>query len=137
MKFIKLITTENSIDISCSISDFALAKSGTNVIQFIVKKIPTIIYYKANFITACIVKLMLKTKLVNPINIMAKRIIVPEFYQEKATVKNLIIATNNLLLENNAKKQIKECGVIINKLICKGKNTNENILDIIKKTLNY
>ena len=63
-------------------SRFVIGKSGTNVMEFAFLGVPSIVYYKANFITACIIKLLIYNKIGTLLNFMAGRFILPEFIQE-------------------------------------------------------
>ncbi|MFT4967217.1 MAG: lipid A disaccharide synthetase [Candidatus Deianiraeaceae bacterium] len=61
---------------------FIIAKSGTNVMEFALLGIPSIVYYKANFITACIIKILIYNKIGTLLNFTAGKFILPEFIQE-------------------------------------------------------
>ena len=62
-------------------SDFALAKSGTNTVEFSLYKIPMIIAYKINALTHFIVKRMVKVKFANLVNLILNKEVVPEMLQ--------------------------------------------------------
>ena len=68
-------------------SIFAVAKSGTISLEICNEKIPSIIIYKMNFINFIIVKLLVKVKYANIINIAADHEIIPELIQSNCNSK--------------------------------------------------
>ena len=95
-------------------SIFAIAKSGTVSLEICNYKIPSIIIYKMNFINFLIIKMLVKTKFANIINIAAKKEVIPELLQGECNPKNIMYHTNNFL--DNPKKmeeQIKEVNLIL------------------------
>jgi lipid-A-disaccharide synthase len=70
-------------------SIFAIAKSGTVSLEICNAKIPSIIVYKMNLINFLIVKMLVKIKYANIINIAAKEEIIPELLQSKCNSKNI------------------------------------------------
>jgi len=61
-------------------SFFAVAKSGTISLEICNANVPSIIIYKINFINFFIVKMLVKVKFANIINIAAGKEIIPELY---------------------------------------------------------
>lgn len=82
-------------------SDFAFAKSGTNTIELSLYKIPMIISYKINSLTHFIVKLMVKIKFANLINLISNKEIIPEMLQNKCEAKKLAFELEKLILNKN------------------------------------
>ncbi len=70
-------------------SIFAIAKSGTVSLEICKAKIPSIILYKMNIINFLIVKILVKVKFANIINIAANEEIIPELLQSKCNPKNI------------------------------------------------
>ena len=70
-------------------SIFAVSKSGTVSLEICQAKIPSIILYKMGFVNFMIVKMLIKTKFANIINIAAKEEIIPELLQSKCNPKNI------------------------------------------------
>ena len=83
-------------------SIFAVAKSGTVSLEICNAKIPSIILYKMNFINFFIVKILVKTKYANIINIAAQEEIIPELLQSKCNANNIYKHVNEFL--GNPKK---------------------------------
>jgi lipid A disaccharide synthetase len=61
---------------------FAIAKSGTNAVEIAIIGTPAIVYYNVNFLSHILIKMMVKIKFANIINIIAGREILPEFLQK-------------------------------------------------------
>jgi lipid-A-disaccharide synthase len=93
-------------------STFAVAKSGTISLEICKANVPSIIIYKINFINFFIVKMLVKVKFANIINIAAGKEIIPELLQEKCNAKNIFNKVDEFLtnpsLSINQIKQFKE-----------------------------
>ena len=83
-------------------SIFAVSKSGTVSLEICQAKIPSIILYKMGFINFMIVKMLIKTKFANIINIAAKEEVIPELLQSNCNPKN-IFKTVSYYLDNPKK----------------------------------
>ena len=103
------------------IYDLVIAKSGTNTMEFIANKEPTIVYYKASKISEWILKLKVNKELkyINLINIVADKMIVPEFLQKNFTPQNILLASFEFL-DNQEKtaNQVNLCSQVLKKLSC-------------------
>jgi lipid-A-disaccharide synthase len=93
-------------------STFAVAKSGTISLEICNANVPSIIIYKINFINFFIVKMLVKVKFANIINIAADKEIIPELLQEKCNAKNIFNKVDEFLtspdLSTNQIKQFNE-----------------------------
>ena len=78
-------------------SMFAVAKSGTISLEICKAKIPSIIIYKMGFINFLIIKMLVKVKFANLINIAANEEIIPELLQSNCTANNIFKKVNHLL----------------------------------------
>ena len=78
-------------------SVFAVSKSGTVSLEICNAKIPSIILYKMGLINFSIIKLLVKTKFANIINIAAKEEIIPELLQSKCNPKNIFNVVSSYL----------------------------------------
>ena len=90
-------------------SMFAVAKSGTISLEICKAKIPSIIIYKMGFINFFIIKMLVKVKFANLINIAANEEIIPELLQSNCNANNIFNKVNHLLnnkqhLENQITK---------------------------------
>ena len=93
-------------------SIFAVAKSGTVSLEICNAKIPSIIIYKMNFINFLIVKMLVKVKYANIINIAADDEVIPELIQSNCNSKYIFqkVTTyldNNQLMQNQIDKYQK------------------------------
>ena len=103
-------------------SIFAIAKSGTVSLEICNFRIPSIILYKMNFINFLIVKMLVKTKFANIINIAANREIIPELLQRECNPKNISNKILNFL--DNPEKMKKQ--IYHTQLILKSFKTNNS-----------
>ena len=98
-------------------SIFAVSKSGTVSLEICNAKIPSIILYKMDLINFLIVKMLVKTKFANIINIAAKEEIIPELLQSDCNPNNIFSVVSDYL--NNPKKmeeQLSKTQSILNNL---------------------
>ena len=97
-------------------SIFAVSKSGTISLEICNAKIPSIILYKMNFINFLIVKMLIKVKFANIINISAKKEIIPELLQSNCNANNIFKIVNDFLINpEKMKLQLKEVEIILSK----------------------
>ena len=113
-------------------SVFAVAKSGTVSLEICNAKIPSIILYKMGFINFLIIKMLIKTKFANIINIAAKKEIIPELIQSNCNPKKIFEYVSKYL-DNPEKidEQVKNTQSILNKF-----KTNISPSNLAAKSLN-
>ena len=98
-------------------SMFAVAKSGTISLEICNAKIPSIIIYKMGMINFFIVKMLVKVKFANIINIAANEEVIPELLQSKCNPTNIYNVVDKLLSDKQAmEKQIVKTQEIISDL---------------------
>ena len=96
-------------------SIFAVSKSGTISLEICNAKIPSIIIYKMNDINFFIVKMLVKVKFANIINIAADEEIIPELLQSKCKPNNIFNTVCGLLDDKKTlEKQVTKSQRIIN-----------------------
>ena len=78
-------------------SVFAVSKSGTISLEICKAKIPSVIIYKMGLINFFIIKMLVKTKFANIINIAAKKEIIPELLQSNCNPKKIFEVVSNYL----------------------------------------
>ena len=78
-------------------SMFAVAKSGTISLEICNANIPSIIIYKMNVINFFIIKILVKVKFANIINIAADEEVIPELLQKKCNSKNIFNKVDEFL----------------------------------------
>jgi len=86
-------------------SMFAVAKSGTVSLEICNAKIPSIIIYKMGMINFFIVKMLVKVKFANIINIAANEEIIPELLQSNCNPTNIYNNVDKLLSDKKALEQ--------------------------------
>ena len=84
--------------LKCSM--FAVAKSGTVSLEICNAKVPSIIIYKMNFINYLILKMLVKVKFANIINIAANEEIIPELIQFDCNPKNIYNRIDSFFVDN-------------------------------------
>jgi len=95
-------------------SVFAVAKSGTISLEICNAKIPSIIIYKMGMINFFIVKMLVKVKFANIINIAANEEVIPELLQSKCNPKDIYNTVDKLLADKEIlKKQLTKSQEII------------------------
>ena len=117
-------------------SVFAVSKSGTVSLEICNAKIPSIILYKMGLINFFIIKMLVKTKFANIINIAAKEEIIPELLQSNCNPKKIFENVSDFL--DNPKKidaQINKTQLIINNLKTK-KSSSVQAAITLNKFLN-
>ena len=82
-------------------SIFAVTKSGTISLEICNANVPSIIIYKINFINFLIVKMLVKVKFANIVNIAADKEIIPELLQGKCNAKNIYNKVDEFLTNPN------------------------------------
>ena len=71
-------------------SKFALVCSGTASLEIAKRKIPQLVIYKINFLTEIILKIFVKVRYANIINIIANKMIIPELTNSSLTKRKFI-----------------------------------------------
>ena len=116
-------------------SIFAVSKSGTISLEISKRKIPSIIIYKMNFINFLIVKMLVKIKYANILNIAAEQMIIPELLQSKCNPKEIYKSVSSFLEDQNKiKKQISNTEKVLESFRTKNLPT-DLAADSLRKSL--
>ena len=95
-------------------SVFAVAKSGTISLEICNSKIPSIIIYKMGAINFFIVKMLVKVKFANIINIAADEEVIPELLQSRCNPADIYNTVDKLLTDKSSlDKQVSKTQKII------------------------
>jgi lipid-A-disaccharide synthase len=78
-------------------SNAAMAKSGTVTLELALAGVPMVVAYRVSAATAFIVRRMISVEHASLVNLLAGRLLVPEFLQENCTAANLAAAIDALL----------------------------------------
>ena len=107
-------------------SIFAVSKSGTISLEICNAKVPSIIIYKMNFLNFLIVKMMVKTKFANIINIINNKEIIPELIQKECNAKEIYNSVIYFLKNPELmKKQINDFEKTLSKIRSKTSSSDE------------
>jgi len=121
-----VISDENIKSQILSKSIFAVAKSGTISLEICNSKIPSIIIYKMDFINFLIVKLLVKVKFANIINIINQKEIIPELIQNECNSKEIFKSVVHFLKNPELmKKQINDVSITLNEIKSKTSSSAE------------
>ena len=113
-------------------SIFAVAKSGTISLEICHAKIPSIILYKMNFINFLIIKLLVKIKYANIINIAANEEVIPELLQYNCNSQNIFRFVSSFLdTPSKLKEQVEKTQNILNQF-----KTEKSSSELASKALN-
>ena len=116
-------------------SVFAVSKSGTVSLEICKAKIPSIIIYKMNFLNYLIVKMLIKVKYANIINIINDKEIIPELIQKECNSREVYNSVIYFLKNPDLmKKQVNQCQKTLNSLEngLSSENTANILLNYIK-----
>jgi lipid-A-disaccharide synthase len=107
---VEVISDENIKKQTLNRSIFAVSKSGTVSLEICNAKVPSIIIYKMNFLNFLIVKMLVKIKFANVINIINNKEIIPELIQNECNAKEIYDSVVYFLKNPELmKKQIYDC----------------------------
>ena len=107
-------------------SIFAVSKSGTISLEICNAKVPSIIIYKMNFLNFLIVKMLVKIKFANIINIINNKEIIPELIQKECNAKEIYNSVVYFLKNPELmKKQISDFEETLSKIRSKSSSSDE------------
>ncbi len=123
---VEVVSDENIKKQMLNKSTFAVSKSGTVSLEICNAKVPSIIIYKMNFLNFLIVKMLVKIKFANIINIINDEEIIPELIQKDCNAKEIynsvVYFLKNPELMN---KQIDYCEETLTKIRSKTSSSDE------------
>ena len=123
---VSVISDEKIKDHILNKSIFAVSKSGTVSLEICNAKVPSIIIYKMNFLNFLIVKMLVKIKFANIINIINNKEIIPELIQKECNAKEIYKSVVYFLKNPELmKKQINDCEETLAKIRSKTSSTDE------------
>ncbi len=123
---VEVISDENIKKQILNNSIFAVSKSGTISLEICNAKVPSIIIYKMNFLNFLIVKMLVKIKFANIINIINNKEIIPELIQKECNAKEIYNSVVYFLKNPELmKKQISDCQETLTKIRSKTSSSDE------------
>ena len=126
LKNVEVISDENIKKQILNKSFFAVSKSGTVSLEICNAKVPSIIIYKMNFLNFWIIKMLVKIKFANIINIINNKEIIPELIQKECNPKEIFNSVVYFLKNPELmKKQINDCEETLTKIRSKTSSSDE------------
>jgi lipid-A-disaccharide synthase len=126
LKNTEVISDENIKKQILNKSTFAVSKSGTVSLEICKAKVPSIIIYKMNFLNFLIVKMLVKIKFANIINIINNKEIIPELIQKECNAKEIYNSVVYFLKNPELmKKQINDCEETLTRIRSKTSSSDE------------
>jgi lipid-A-disaccharide synthase len=114
-------------------STFAVSKSGTVSLEICNAKVPSLIIYKMNFINYLIVKLLVKIKYANIINIINNKEIIPELIQKECNAKEIYNSVVYFLKNPEMmRQQVNDCEKTLSQIRSKTSSSGEASLVLAK-----
>ena len=100
-----------------SLTKLALCKSGTVNMELALYGIPQIVGYRVSRVTAFIAKKILnfKIRFISPVNLLVKKLIIPEFVQKNFNEKKIFYKACRLLDLRSEKAKIKKGYILLKK----------------------
>ena len=130
---VEVISDENIKKQILDKSIFAVSKSGTVSLEICNAKVPSIIIYKMNFFNYLIVKLLVKIKYANIINIINNKEIIPELIQKECNAKEIYNSVVYFLKNPELmKQQIVDCQKTLSQIRSKTSSSDEASLVLTK-----
>ena len=123
---VEVISDENIKSQILSNSSFAITKSGTISLEICNANVPSIIIYKMNFLNFLIVKLLVKIKFANIINIINSREVIPELLQKECNANEIFKSVVYFLNHPELiKKQLIDCKKTLDEIRSKTSSASE------------
>ena len=107
-------------------SIFAVSKSGTVSLEISNARVPSLIIYKMNFLNYLIIKLLVRIKYANIINIINNKEIIPELIQTECNPKEIYDSVVYFLKNPEMmKQQINDCEKTLSQIKSKTSSSDE------------
>ena len=130
---VEVISDENIKKQILNKSIFAVSKSGTVSLEICNAKVPSLIIYKMNFINYLIVKLLVKIKYANIINIINNKEIIPELIQKECNAKEIYNSVVYFLKNPEMmRQQVNDCEKTLIQIRSKTSSSDEASLVLTK-----
>jgi len=130
---VEVISDENIKRQILDKSIFAVSKSGTVSLEICNAKVPSLIIYKTNFLNYLIIKLLVKIKYANIINIINNKEIIPELIQKECNAKEIYNSVVYFLKNPEImKQQVNDCEKTLKQIRSKTSSTDEASLVLTK-----
>tara|TARA_B110000444_G_scaffold106761_1_gene100977 strand:- start:173 stop:1309 length:1137 start_codon:yes stop_codon:yes gene_type:complete len=133
LKNVEVVSNESIKKQILDKSTFAVSKSGTVSLEICNAKIPSIIIYKMNFLNYLLIKLLVKVKYANIINIINNKEIIPELIQKECNAKEIYNSVVYFLKNPKMmQQQVNDCQKTLSQIRSKTSSSDEASLVLIK-----
>ena len=133
LKNVEVVSNESIKKQILDKSTFAVSKSGTVSLEICNAKIPSIIIYKMNFLNYLLIKLLVKVKYANIINIINNKEIIPELIQKECNAKEIYNSVLYFLKNPEMmKQQVHDCEKTLCQIRSKTSSSDEASLVLAK-----
>ena len=130
---VEVISDENIKRQILDRSTFAVSKSGTVSLEICNAKVPSLVIYKMNSINYLIVKLLVKIKYANIINIINNKEIIPELIQKECNAKEIYNSVVYFLKNPEMmRQQVNNCEKTLSQIRSKTSSSDEASLVLAK-----
>jgi lipid-A-disaccharide synthase len=127
-----LLDQDGGKELIFAAADVSLACSGTILMELAWARIPTVVAYKTSWLTGVILRSSLKIKYASMINIIADRLIQPEFLQREMTSEGIERELSFLLNDPTAREaQIAAVEPILDRLQHPGETPSNRAAEVI------
>lgn len=99
----RVAVTQEERDAAFAGAAAALCKSGTVALELALHRVPMVVTYRVNIITAWLLRRMIKVPFVNLVNLLLNRLAIPELLQEDCEPKKLADALAPLMTDEAAR----------------------------------
>lgn len=131
--FVKDVSQKYDAMAACNV---AMAASGTVTLELALAKVPMVVAYRLNPMTAFLAKRVLTLNYVTLVNILQDKEIIPEFLQENCTPDNIALAVESLLKNpKKALQQLEQTEISLKMLRVEDINPSEKAADTILNIL--
>tara|TARA_B100001540_G_scaffold328_1_gene361 strand:+ start:58 stop:1203 length:1146 start_codon:yes stop_codon:yes gene_type:complete len=134
MKNIKIVDEEPLKLLECS--ELAIVTSGTISLQASLMGTPCIVGYKLSFLSWIISQMLIKIKYISMTNIIANKIVIPEYIQYHMTYENITNEANKLLKDDTYYNSVVTELEKVKNIFLNKKNVMKNAANIIHDICN-
>jgi lipid-A-disaccharide synthase len=117
-------------------SKAALVTSGTATLETALFAVPEVVCYKGSWISYQIGRRLVNVKYISLVNLIMDKLVVKELIQNKLTVANLQQELEELLNNDDRRKELQKDYAALKKILSEGGHASANTAALIKKFLN-
>jgi lipid-A-disaccharide synthase len=116
-------------------STAALVTSGTATLETALFGVPEVVCYKGSYLSYQIGKRLVKVKYISLVNLIMDKLVVKELIQDELTATNLKKELDEILTNENRKKELQKDYAALKQLLSEGGNASATAANIISNFL--